>query len=90
MQSLGSGFIISDDGFIVTNNHVIESADEIEVELFEGRKLEAEVVGRDPRTDIALLKVQSDVRLPFVSFGNSDAAEVGDWVLAIGNPFGLG
>lgn len=89
-SALGSGFIISDDGFIVTNNHVIESADEIEVELFEGGKLEAEVVGRDPRTDIALLKVQSDVRLPFVSFGNSDAAEVGDWVLAIGNPLGQG
>lgn len=89
-SALGSGFIISDDGYIVTNNHVIETADEIEVELFQGGKLEAEVVGRDPRTDLALLKVKSDATLPFVRFGDSDAAEVGDWVLAIGNPLGQG
>ena len=89
-SALGSGFIISADGYIVTNNHVIESADEIEVELFEGDELDAELIGRDPRTDIALLKVESDEPLPFVSFGDSDEARVGDWVLAIGNPLGQG
>jgi serine protease Do len=90
-NALGSGFIISPDGYIVTNNHVIESADEISVELFGGGELEAELVGRDPRTDIALLKVESEEGdLPFVEFGDSDAAKVGDWVLAIGNPLGQG
>jgi serine protease Do len=89
-NALGSGFIISADGYIVTNNHVIESADEISVELFEGGELEAELIGRDPRTDIALLKVESDEPLPFVSFGDSDDARVGDWVMAIGNPLGQG
>jgi serine protease Do len=89
-SALGSGFIISQDGYIVTNNHVIESADEIQIELFDGGELEARLIGRDPRTDIALLKVESDRPLPFVAFGNSDAARVGDWVLAIGNPLGQG
>jgi serine protease Do len=89
-NALGSGFIISPDGYIVTNNHVIESADEISVELFTGGELDAELVGRDSRTDIALLKVTSDDPLPFVEFGDSDAAHVGDWVLAIGNPLGQG
>jgi len=89
-SALGSGFIISPDGYIVTNNHVIESADEISVELYEGGELDAELIGRDPRTDIALLKVESDVPLPFVSFGDSDAARVGEWVMAIGNPLGQG
>ena len=89
-NALGSGFIISPDGYIVTNNHVIESADEISVELFSGGELDAELIGRDPRTDIALLKVESDDDLPFVEFGDSDAAKVGDWVLAIGNPLGQG
>ena len=89
-NALGSGFIISPDGYIVTNNHVIEQADEIRVELFAGTELNAKIIGRDPRTDIALLKVESDEPLPFVSFGNSDAALVGDWVLAIGNPLGQG
>jgi serine protease Do len=89
-NALGSGFIISPDGYIVTNNHVIESADQISVELFHGGDLEAEVVGRDSRTDIALLKVESEEPLPFVEFGDSDAARVGDWVLAIGNPLGQG
>ncbi len=89
-NALGSGFIISADGYIVTNNHVIEQADEVRVELFEGGELVAEVVGRDPRTDIALLKVESDEPLPFVEFGDSDAAKVGEWVLAIGNPLGQG
>ena len=89
-NALGSGFIVSPDGFIVTNNHVIESADEIEVELYHGGTLSATLVGRDTRTDIALLKVESDDPLPFVEFGDSDAAHVGDWVLAIGNPLGQG
>jgi serine protease Do len=89
-SALGSGFIISPDGYIVTNNHVIESADEISIEFFDGGNLDAELIGRDPRTDIALLKVKSDKDLPFVQFGDSDAAHVGDWVLAIGNPLGQG
>ncbi|GIX15666.1 MAG: serine protease [Paracoccaceae bacterium] len=89
-NALGAGFIISDDGYIVTNNHVIDKADEITVELFSGRTLKAEVVGRDPKTDIALLKVDSSEKLPFVSFGDSDKARVGDWVMAIGNPLGQG
>ena len=90
-SALGSGFIISADGYIVTNNHVIEQADEILIELFDGQgELPAEVVGTDPRTDIALLKVEPESPLPFVSFGDSDAARVGDWVLAIGNPLGQG
>lgn len=89
-SALGSGFIISPDGYIVTNNHVIESADEISIELFHGGNLDAHIVGRDTRTDIALLKVESEEPLPFVEFGDSDAAKVGDWVLAIGNPLGQG
>jgi serine protease Do len=89
-NALGSGFIISPDGYIVTNNHVIESAHQISVELFTGGELEAEIVGRDPRTDIALLKVTPEGDLPFVQFGDSDAVRVGDWVLAIGNPLGQG
>jgi serine protease Do len=89
-NALGSGFLVSPDGYIVTNNHVIESADEIKVELFGGSELDAELVGRDPRTDIALLKVESEDALPFVTFGDSDTARVGDWVLAIGNPLGQG
>lgn len=88
--ALGSGFIISADGFIVTNNHVIDGADEIVIELFEGGKLEAKLIGRDKKTDIALLKVDADKPLPFVSFGNSDVSRVGDWVMAVGNPLGQG
>ena len=89
-QALGSGFVISEDGFVVTNNHVIESADEVLVEFFSGEKLPAEVIGADPNTDIALLKVESDEPLPFVTFGDSDTARVGDWVMAVGNPLGQG
>lgn len=89
-QALGSGFVISADGFIVTNNHVIEGADEIEIEFFDGKRLSATLVGRDPKTDIALLKVESDTDLPFVSFGDSDTMRVGDWVMAMGNPLGQG
>ncbi|WP_416200315.1 Do family serine endopeptidase [Tabrizicola sp.] len=89
-EALGSGFVISEDGFIVTNNHVIEGADEIEIEFFSGERLKAKLVGTDPKTDIALLKVESDKPLPFVSFGNSDLMRVGDWVMAMGNPLGQG
>ena len=89
-SALGSGFVISEDGYVVTNNHVIESADEIIIEFFSGKELEAEVVGTDPKTDIALLKVEADEPLPYVSFGDSDTARVGDWVMAMGNPLGQG
>ncbi|HAE26524.1 MULTISPECIES: Do family serine endopeptidase [Hyphomonas] len=88
--SLGSGFVISADGYVVTNNHVIDGADEIEVNFANGRVLDAELVGRDRDTDLAVLKVKSDTPLSYVSFADSDAAEVGDWVIAIGNPFGFG
>jgi serine protease Do len=90
MQSLGSGFIIDPAGIVVTNNHVIDGADEITVLLQDGTSLKATLVGRDQRTDVAVLKVTPDKPLPFVQFGDSDASRVGDWVLAIGNPFGLG
>ncbi|PWG74262.1 serine protease, partial [Enterococcus hirae] len=86
----GSGFVISADGFIVTNNHVIEGADQIEIEFYSGETLPAEVVGTDPNTDVALLKVTSETPTPFVTFGDSDSARVGDWVLALGNPLGQG
>ncbi|ATI41024.1 serine protease [Pacificitalea manganoxidans] len=90
-SALGSGFVISQDGYIVTNNHVIEGADEISIEFFSGSTLDAEVVGTDPNTDIALLKVAGEPEdLPFVSFGDSDKMRVGDWVMAMGNPLGQG
>ncbi|KAF0113046.1 MAG: protease Do [Rhodobacteraceae bacterium] len=89
-EALGSGFVISEDGYIVTNNHVIEGADEIEIEFFSGQRLKAKLVGTDPKTDLALLKVESDKPLEFVSFGNSDLMRVGDWVMAMGNPLGQG
>ncbi len=89
-SALGSGFVVSEDGYIVTNNHVIEGADEITIEFFSGKELDATLVGTDPNTDIALLKVEADEPLPFVKFGNSDDAKVGDWVMAMGNPLGQG
>ena len=88
--SLGSGFIISADGYVVTNNHVIDGAEEIQVFLTDGRRLPAVLAGRDDKTDLAVLKIESLTPLPFVEFGDSDSALVGDWVMAIGNPFGLG
>ena len=93
-RSLGTGFIISADGYIVTNNHVVEGADTVYVNL-EGTKgkdhsMVAQVIGTDEETDLALLKVAAPSALPFVEFGDSDALEVGEWLLAIGNPFGLG
>ena len=89
-RSLGSGFIISADGRVVTNNHVIEGAEEITVFLTDGRRLPAKLIGADEKTDLAVLKVDVEGDLPFVEFGDSDTADVGDWVMAIGNPFGLG
>ena len=89
-NSLGSGFVIDPEGYIVTNNHVIDGADEISVNFVDGSSLPAELIGTDPKTDVALLKVTPAEPLPFVNFGDSDASRVGDWVLAIGNPFGLG
>ena len=89
-QALGSGFVISADGYIVTNNHVIDGADEIEIEMFSGERYPATLVGTDEATDLALLKVEADTPLPFVSFGDSEIARVGDWVLAVGNPLGQG
>ena len=90
MQSLGSGFIVDPSGLIVTNNHVIAGADEITVTLQDNTVLKATLVGHDDRTDLALLQVHPDKKLPSVAFGDSDHSRVGDWVLAIGNPFGLG
>ncbi|MDA9278818.1 Do family serine endopeptidase [Amylibacter sp.] len=89
-SALGSGFVVSSDGYIVTNNHVIDKADEIVIEFFDGKELVAKLVGRDPKTDIAVLKVEASEPLPFVGFGDSDVARVGDWVMAIGNPLGQG
>ncbi len=89
-QALGSGFVVSADGYIVTNNHVIDGADEIEIEFFNKSRLKAKLVGTDPKTDIALLKVESPTPLPFVAFGDSDVMRVGDWVVAMGNPLGQG
>ena len=89
-QALGSGFVISEDGYIVTNNHVIDGADDIRVAFKDGDEFDAKVIGTDPKTDIALLKIDAGKPLPFVNFGNSDDARVGDWVLAVGNPLGQG
>ena len=88
--SLGSGFIVGAEGYVVTNNHVIQDAEEITVILHDNTRLKAELVGRDKRTDIAVLKVKPKSKLTAVKFGDSDSARVGDWVMAIGNPFGLG
>lgn len=88
-SSLGSGVIVSDNGYVLTNNHVIEGADEIQVALRDGRSSEAELVGSDPESDLAVLKIKLD-KLPTMTFANSDKLRVGDVVLAIGNPFGVG
>ncbi|VAX02481.1 HtrA protease/chaperone protein [hydrothermal vent metagenome] len=90
VSSLGSGFVIDASGIIITNNHVIDKADEIEVIFTDGRKLKAKVIGRDKKTDLAVLKVEPKKPLVAVSFGDSKKLRVGDWVMAIGNPFGLG
>jgi len=90
-HALGSGFVISEEGLILTNNHVVEKATEIKIKLLTGKEYDAKLVGRDPKTDLALIKVQPDNDFPKpVLLGNSDALRVGDWVMAVGNPFGLG
>ncbi len=87
--SLGSGVIISADGYIVTNNHVVENADSINIRLTNFEEYDAEIIGRDPKTDLALLKIAAKHELPVVKMGDSEKLRVGDWVLAIGNPFGF-
>jgi serine protease Do len=89
-NSLGSGFIINKDGHIVTNNHVVENAADIKVSLSDKEEFEAKVIGRDPKTEVALIKIEANRDLPVVPLGNSDQLRVGQWVIAIGNPFGLG
>jgi serine protease Do len=88
-EGQGSGFLVDANGYIVTNNHVAGGADEITVTMQDGRKFDAKLVGNDARTDLALIKIEAK-GLPYVAFGDSDKARVGDWVVAIGNPFGLG
>ena len=88
-RSLGSGFIIDKDGYIVTNNHVIDDADEIKVKLNSGKEYDAKIIGRDPSTDIALIKIKADSSYSVAKLGDSDALKVGEWVVAIGSPFGL-
>ena len=90
VQSLGSGFLIDPSGVVITNNHVIEGADRIEITFTDGTTLPATLAGSDPKTDLAVLRVESDETLPYVRFGDSGKLRVGDWVMAIGNPFGLG
>lgn len=88
-QGMGSGFITSADGFILTNNHVVQGADEIIVKMADGREIKAELKGTDDKLDVALLKISDNTPLPFAELGDSDSLEVGEWVMAIGNPFGL-
>jgi len=88
--ALGSGFIIDPTGYVVTNNHVVQDASKVTVILQDNSRHPAKIVGRDPKTDLALLKIESKEPLPYVTWGDSDAAQIGDWVLAVGNPFGLG
>ncbi len=89
-QGLGSGFIVTEDGYVVTNNHVVARAEDIDVILEDGTKYNAKVVGKDPKTDLAVLKIDPDQKLEAVKFGTSEDVRIGDWVIAIGNPFGLG
>jgi len=88
-RNLGSGFVIDKKGFILTNNHVVEKADEITVKLADGKSFLANIVGRDPKTDLALIRIESDQELTPLPLGDSENLEVGDWVIAMGNPFGL-
>ncbi len=89
-SSLGSGVIVSPDGYILTNHHVVEAADQIEIALADGRKAKAHVVGSDPETDLAVVKIEMPGKLPAITFGHPEQAQVGDIVVAIGNPFGVG
>ncbi len=88
--ALGSGFIIDPSGYVVTNNHVVSQAQKVTVIFQDGSKHPAKIIGRDPKTDLALLKIDAPKPLPYVNWGNSDSEQVGDWVVAVGNPFGLG
>jgi serine protease Do len=90
VEGMGSGFVVAPDGYVVTNHHVVKGADEIAVTLDDGTKHDAELIGTDPKTDLALLKIETEGPLPYARFGESDTTRVGDWVIAIGNPFGLG
>ena len=85
----GSGVIVSPDGYVITNNHVIEDSNEIEITTNDNKSYQAKIIGTDPDTDIAVLKINSNKKLPYVFFGNSDATQIGEWVLAVGNPFNL-
>ena len=89
-HALGSGFLVDSAGYIVTNNHVIDDATEIQITLADGSMYPARVIGRDTKTDIALLKINATKQLPYVAFGDSDKERIGDWVIAVGNPYGLG
>ncbi|HXV64510.1 MAG TPA: Do family serine endopeptidase [Vicinamibacteria bacterium] len=89
-RGMGSGFVVDPEGYVVTNNHVVDNASEITVTLNDGTRLPAELVGTDEKTDLALLKVTAKEELPYARFGDSESARVGDWIIAIGNPFGLG
>ncbi len=89
-MALGSGFIIGPAGSIVTNNHVVANADKVTVIFQDNSRHAAKVIGRDEKTDISLLKIDSSQKLAYVTWGNSDDSKVGDWVVAVGNPFGLG
>jgi serine protease Do len=88
-QGIGSGFIIDPAGYVVTNNHVVDGADEVQITLQTGEEYKAEVVGVDTKTDLALVKIDAGKQLPYIEWGDSDRVRVGDWVLAVGNPFGL-
>lgn len=90
VEARGSGFLVSDDGFIVTNNHVVNGAVKVTVKFDDGTVLPAKIIGRDPKTDIALLRVKASGRLPYLELGDSDTVQPGQWVVAVGNPFGLG
>jgi serine protease Do len=89
-HALGSGFLIDTDGYIVTNNHVIDGAHDVKITLTDGSSYNAKIIGHDDKTDVALLKIDAKKKLPYVSFGDSNKARVGDWVVAVGNPYGLG
>jgi serine protease Do len=88
-RALGSGFIFDPAGFVITNNHVVDGADDIKVKLDNGQEIPATVIGKDPKTDIALLKLSREGTYPYIGFGDSDQVEIGDWLVAIGNPYGL-
>ena len=90
ITSIGSGFIISSDGYIVTNGHVIEDSSDINVNLYDGSKYKAKMIGVDKKTDLALLKINPSKELKYAKFGNSNLARIGDWAIVIGNPYGLG